>query len=466
MIWKIFTNSAGILVSRILGFIRDLLTASILGANIYSDIFFVAFKLPNLFRRIFAEGAFTQAFLPTYTSSRLKSLFAIAVFKRFFLIIFTFSLLVTLFPSFFTKVIALGFSKELIELASPYVAINFYYLDLIFCVTFIAALLQYREHFATTAFATALLNLSLIFALLLFKHSSKEEIVLAMSWAVIVGGVLQLLLHLLVLHKKRGLKPLLIAFHHNTQKVKEDLQRFYKNFFPAIWGNSTAQISAFVDTWLASFLTAGAISYLYYSNRILQLPLALFAIATATALFPSISKAISKGEEEKALKLFKKSFWFLLILLTLATLGGVLLSKEIIAFLFERGSFDRIDTLYTAETLRMYIIGLLPYGLSKLFLLWLFASHKQKLAAKIATYSLFTNLFFSSILIFPLETAGLALASSLAGITQLLLLLKEFKDKLRFLWSLKLALILFLLTVVEVGVILGIKKIIDPFFGL
>ena len=165
----IFTNSAGILVSRILGFLRDLLTASILGANIYSDIFFVAFKLPNLFRRIFAEGAFTQVFIPAYAKNNHKVRFSSVIFLQFLVFIILLSIVVSIFSSFFTQVIAIGFDEATVELASPLVAICFYYLPLIFVVTFLAALLQYKNHFTTTAFSTALLNLSLIGALLLSK---------------------------------------------------------------------------------------------------------------------------------------------------------------------------------------------------------------------------------------------------------------------------------------------------------
>ena len=426
MLRKIFTNSFGILISRILGFVRDLLSASILGANIYSDIFFVAFKLPNLFRRIFAEGAFVQSFLPSFAASRHKMRFAAAVFMRFITIILLLSLLVTLFPHFFTKIIALGFDEETINMAAPYVAINFYYLLFIFATTFLAALLQYKEHFATTAFSTALLNLSLIAALLLYKENNKESIVLALSIAVVVGGVLQFGLHLYMIYKKRLLHPLIKGFLAKKEKIQKDLSHFYRNFLPAIWGNSTAQISAFLDTWLASFLAAGSISYLYYANRILQLPLALFAIATATALFPSIAKALQRDDEKEAIKYLQKSFHFLFAMLLLATIGGVMLSKEIIWLLFERGSFMRADTIATAKVLQMYMLGLLPYGLAKLFSLWLYATHNQKKAAKIATYSLLTNIVFSLLLIFPLQAAGLALASSFAGFVLFWLNIKAF----------------------------------------
>ena len=194
MIFKnFFTNSIGILVSRIFGFIRDLLTASVLGANIYSDIFFVAFKLPNLFRRIFAEGAFTQTFIPAFINSKNKSIFTYKTFTRFFVFLIFASFIVTIFSGFFAKLIALGFDDETLAIASPLVAINFYYLPLIFAVTFLGSLLQYKNHFATTAFSTALLNIALISSLLLTNGMEKIDIIYAMSYAVLVGGILQLL---------------------------------------------------------------------------------------------------------------------------------------------------------------------------------------------------------------------------------------------------------------------------------
>ena len=462
MFKKIFTNSSGILFSRILGFVRDLLTASVLGASIYSDIFFVAFKLPNLFRRIFAEGAFVQSFLPNYTKTRHKNLFAAAVFTRFFLIIVALSLLVTLFAPFFTKLIAIGFDEQLVQLAAPYTAINFYYLDFIFAVTFLAALLQYKEHFATTAYATALLNIALITELLLCKDAAKPQVVLALSIAVLIGGALQLSVHIFAA-KKLGIWHRLIqgfaALPRYAYKIKTDLAHFYRNFFPAIWGNSTAQISSFLDTWLASFLAAGSISYLYYANRILQLPLALFAIATATALFPSVSKALHNGQEEAAMGHLKKSFWLLLGLLLAATVGGILLARQIIWLLFEHGSFTRHDTIQASAVLAMYMIGLVPYGLAKLFSLWLYAQYRQKEAAKIASYSLTANILASLALIVPMQAAGLALGSSIAGFVLLFFTLKSFGfARLRELFDKKAALALGFALLLEVAIIVLIKS--------
>jgi len=244
MIFKnFFTNSIGILVSRIFGLIRDLLTASVLGANIYSDIFFVAFKLPNLFRRIFAEGAFTQSFIPSFINSKNKSIFTYKIFIKFLIFLIFLSFVVTVFSGFFAKLIALGFDDETLKIASPLVAINFYYLPLIFSVTFLGSLLQYKNHFATTAFSTALLNISLITALLLTDGLDKITIIYAMSYAVITGGFLQLLTHIIAVKNKNLLKLFKYGFtNRKTNKAKTEEKKFCGSFSHAIRGNYTRQI--------------------------------------------------------------------------------------------------------------------------------------------------------------------------------------------------------------------------------
>ncbi len=429
MFKAIFTNSFGILISRILGFARDFLTASVLGANIYSDIFFIAFKLPNLFRRIFAEGAFTQVFIPAFARTAHKAVFSANIFLVFLSIVLIITLLVNLIPELFTKAIAVGFTQETIEVASPFVAINFWYLPLIFAMTFMSGMLQYKHHFATSAFSTALLNLSLIFALLLSADKSQSEIVYYLSYGVVIGGVLQLIVHILAMHKLGLLRLLLGGFKHLRVKnrlIKNDTKKFRNNFFPAMWGNSTAQVSAFLDTFLASFLITGSISYLYYANRIFQLPLALFAIATSIALFPRVARYIRNKDETQALAFMKKAFWFLTFLLTASTIGGIILSKEIIWLLFERGAFSAEDTQNVTLVLQMYMIGLLPFGLQKLFMLWLYAKEMQMRAAKIATYSLVTYIVLALSLISPMGVGGLALASSVGGVISFTLTVKAF----------------------------------------
>ena len=418
---SIFTNSTGILTSRILGFIRDLLTASILGANIYSDIFFVAFKLPNLFRRIFAEGAFTQAFIPAYAKSNHKIRFSSIVFLQLFGFLIILSLLVTLFSSLVAKAIAVGFDQETIDLAAPLFAINFYYLPMIFVVTFMAALLQYKHHFATTAYSTALLNLTMIISLLISQNLEKYEITFYLSYGVLAGGLLQILVHLYAIKRLNLCK----IFHFKKHKKKEE-NKFYKNFMSATVGSSTTHLSAFIDTWLASFLMTGSISYLYYGNRVFQLPLALFAIATSIALFPMIARSIKNKDEDKALNLMKKSSLILFGLLSVSTFVGIFFNDFIISLLFERGAFTSADTANTALILSMYLIGLIPFGIAKIFSLWLYAKEQQFLAAKISVYSLGWNIVFSLILIQPYGAAGLAFASTLSGFILFFLTIKAF----------------------------------------
>ena len=421
LIKSIFTNSSGILVSRVLGFVRDLLTASILGANIYSDIFFIAFKLPNLFRSVFADGAFTQAFIPSYAKAKHKIRFSSIIFLQLFGFLIILSLIVSMFSHFVAKAFAIGFTQETIDLAAPLFAINFYYLPIIFTVTFMAALLQYKHHFATSAYSTALLNLGMIAALLISKDMDKYDITFYLSYGVIIGGLLQVALHLYSVKKANLCK----IFHFKKHKKKEE-NKFYKNFFSATLGSSTLHLSAFIDTWLASFLISGSISYLYYANRVFQLPLAIFAIATSIALFPMIAKAIKNKDENRALHLMKKSSVILFGVLSLSMLIGIAFNELIVKLLFERGAFNSVDTANTALILTMYLIGLLPFGLAKIFSLWLYANEQQFLSAKISMKSLAWNIIFSLILIKPYGAAGLAFASTLSGFILFFLTIKAF----------------------------------------
>ncbi|MEO1958578.1 MAG: murein biosynthesis integral membrane protein MurJ [Nautiliaceae bacterium] len=423
MIKQIIINFLGIFSSRILGFIRDLLSASILGANIYSDIFFTAFKLPNLFRRIFAEGAFTQSFLPSFAKEKNKPRFALKVFVYFLSIILLLTIFINIFSYEVTSLIAPGFSQEAKKIASKFVAINFWYLDLIFIVTFFSTLLQYKNHFLTTAFSTIFLNLSLILALLISKGEDKETIVFYLSIGVIVGGIFQVIVHLIAAKQYKILKFLYIGA---ISKKKTSLKTFKKHFLPSLFGNSTAQLSSFIDTFLASFLTSGSISYLYYANRLFQLPFALFVIATSSVVFPKITKYLHSNQEEKAIKILKKSFWFLFYALIFATIIGAVLSEEIVKLLFQRGAFEKSDSKITAYVFVMYLIGLIPLGLNKLFSSYLYATHRHLKAAKISFFSVLVNVIFSIILIFPLKVLGLALASSISGWILFYFTLKEF----------------------------------------
>jgi putative peptidoglycan lipid II flippase len=423
---SIFTNSFGILFSRITGLGRDVIMASALGASIYTDMFFIAFKLPNLFRRIFAEGAFTQAFMPSFVASKHKGVFATAIFLRFMLFIFLMSLSVTLFPEIITKLLAWGWSSETIATTAPFTAINFWYLDFIFIVTFMATLLQYKEHFATTAMSTALLNISMISVMLIYMNHEPKVIVYALSFGVVFGGVLQMITHLIAIKHFKMHKILIGGWKYRAKKnIKNEEKNFTKLFIPSVWGNSAPQISSFLDTFLASFLITGSVSYLFYANRIFQLPLGIIAIATATALFPSISKALNRGDEKDAYSNLGRAFWLLAFLLGASVLGGIILAEPIVWLLFERGAFTQSQTLETVRVLSMYMIGLMPYGFAKLFSMFLYASHRHSKAAKIATIALLGNIIASLLLMKPLGAMGLALAGSIGGWILFILTIKE-----------------------------------------
>ncbi|SFV53756.1 Proposed peptidoglycan lipid II flippase MurJ [hydrothermal vent metagenome] len=403
--------------------------ASALGASGYSDIFFVVFKLPNLFRRIFAEGAFTQAFMPSFIASKQKGVFATAIFLRFMLVLVLMSIFVSFFPELLTKAIAVGWSDEKIASSAPLTAINFWYLDLVFIVTFLATLLQYKEHFATTAMSTALLNLSMISALLLYMKEEPKTIIYSLSIAVLIGGFLQVTAHIIAIKKLKMHRILLGGWKYRNKKskqkdLKEETSLFNRLFFPSVWGNSMPQLSSFIDTVLASFLISGSISYLFYANRVFQLPLAIIAIAASMALFPAISKALKHGNETLAYKHLSRVFWILLALLGFATLTGIILSEPIVWLLFERGAFTPEMSAKTAGVLSMYMLGLIPYGLAKLFSLFLYANKEHSKAAKIATITLLINVSISFILMNYMGAMGLALSGSIGGFIFFILTLR------------------------------------------
>lgn len=416
MLRHFFTNSIGILCSRVLGFIRDLMTANALGASIWSDIFFVAFKLPNLFRRLFGEGAFSQAFMPNLVKVSQKGLFCAEILIKLSLAMLGLSLIVMLFAPLVTKALAFGFSPETIALAVPLVRINFWYLLAIFIVTLLSALLQYKNHFATTAFSTALLNISMITALILALNLDQKSAAMYLSWGVVAGGMLQVLSHIIALKRLNLLRLLNLGIIKFAKGKRAKAKGFWQNFGHGIIGSSANQLSDFISTFIASFLATGAISYLYYANRIFQLPLALFAIALSTAIFPKIAKEIKSKNDTNAINLLKKSFSLLFFLLIFSTIGGFVLANEIIWLLFQRGEFNTNNTIESAKVLQMYMLGLLPFGLYKLFSLWLYAKMQQKIAAKIAIYSLFINTALCLLLFKPLGASGLALAGSISGL--------------------------------------------------
>lgn len=420
LIFKNFIiNALGILFSRVLGLARDVLIALFLGAGLYSDIFFVALKLPAFFRRIFAEGAFGQSFLPNFSASKKKGAFTLAVLVQFGAIVFLFCLLVSFFSSFFTKLFAFGFNAETIALAAPLVAINFWYLFFIFLVTLLGAILNYEQKFFITSFSSSFFNLCIVIAAFFVDKNTPEKTLYYFSYAIVLSGIAQLIWHIIALKNNAVIKAMFLSVKFKRTKIK--LKRFYSNFFHGVLGSSATQLSTLLDTTIASFLITGSISYLYYANRVFQLPLALFAIALTQVSFPKILRHIRANEENKALEFMKKACEALSFLLILATIVGIVFAKEICELLFERGNFTSNDTRLTALVLIAYMIGLLPFGLQKLLSLWLYAKFKQKTAAFIAIKSLVIAGVFSVACVILIENAefkvlGVALSSSVSAI--------------------------------------------------
>lgn len=487
------TNAFGILCSRIFGFIRDAMQAALLGTSIYSDIFFIAFKFPNMFRRVVSEGAFVQSFLPFFLSAKKKGAFSISIFWIFIFFILILSMFVMWFAPFITKILALGYDEDRIALAMPLVRIHFWYLILIFIVTYFSTLLQYKNIFWVNAYNTALLNIAMIVAMIPYQFQTtltdKElfQAVYVLSYSVLIGGMCQILIHFYPLYmsgiwrlqyigmlslkqwrKDSGMKISLRGITFNKNNTKEeakgqnkqevmlnsykkakyhilrlliDIKAFFKAFFPAMLGASTAQIIAIIDSSLITLLpnSDGGVSVLNFANRIFQLPLAIFAIAISSALFPTIAKAIEQKDEKKALKNLKVAFWFLLITLSVCTLGGIMLSNEIVWLLFERKNFTRADTLQVAWAFIGYMAGLLPFGLTRIFSLWLYAKKQQAKAAKYSVIALALGTTLSGILILSLRyfhiTDGIlwdlryflvALAGSIGGFVLMLFNIKAF----------------------------------------
>ncbi|TQR34745.1 murein biosynthesis integral membrane protein MurJ [Campylobacter sp. MIT 99-7217] len=425
-------NALGILFSRILGLVRDLLIAFFLGAGLYSDIFFVALKMPAFFRRIFAEGAFTQSFLPNFTKAKKKGAFCVSVLWQFSLAVLLLCLLVSFFSSFFTKIFALGFNAETIALAAPLVAINFWYLFFIFLVTFLASLLNYKQKFFISSFSAALFNLAIIIAAFFVKQDEPLKTLYYFSYATVLSGLAQLIWHLLALKNNQTIKAMYLSI--KLKRTKTRLEGFYTNFFHGVLGSSATQISTLLDTAIASFLLSGSISYLYYANRVFQLPLALFAIALTQVSFPKILRHLKSGQENLALNFLQKAFASLSMLLIASSIVGAVFAKEICELLFERGNFNAQDTKITAFVLIAYLVGLLPFGLQKLFSLWLYAKFKQKIAAIIAFKALLINLVFAIFFVFiikdeELKVLAVAFSSSLSGFYLFFANIKEFGFK-------------------------------------
>ena len=422
---------AATLLSRILGFVRDMVTASYLGTSIYADAFFVAFRIPNLLRRLFGEGSLTAAFIPVFSTylaagKRVEAKeIAQTAMTLTALCLTVVTILGIIFSPLIISLIAPGFAAtpEKYELAVFLNRLMFPYILLISLVALAMGILNADGHFLTPAIAPVLLNICMIAAALSLTPFVNNA-ALALAIGVLAGGLAQLLLQLPML-KKHGF-PWRPRFQFKHPAIK----RVIVLMGPALFGLAITQISIFVNTLLASYLVDGSISYLYFADRLIQFPLGIFAVALGTAVLPALSRAAA----EKSWHDFSTTFSLALRLLMFITLpamaGLIILSKPIVFLLFERGHFGAHSTGMVSQTIIAYATGLWAYATLRIIVPAFHSLQDTKTPVKVGAIALVVNLVCALTLMQFLQHLGLALATAISSAVNCLLLLVLLKRRL------------------------------------
>ena len=404
------------MLSRVLGLVRDMVIARYFGAGAGADAFFVAFKIPNFLRRLFAEGAFSQAFVPVLSSyretqdiSQVKRLVD-AVAGSLGLVLLAVTLVAMLGSPVLTAVFAPGFLGDDVKFAltSEMLRITFPYLLLISLTAFAGGILNSYDRFAVPAFTPVLLNLAMI-AAAIFLTPVMDEPVMALAWGVFIAGALQLFFQLPFLMRLGLLPRPRIDYRH------EGVSRILKLMAPALFGVSVSQINLLLDTVLASFLQTGSVSWLYYSDRLSELPLGVFGIAIATVILPSLSRKHAAASADQFAATLDWAVRAVLLIGVPAALALALLAEPLIATLFYYGEVTDRDVAMSAQSLRAYSAGLLAFMLIKVLAPGFFAREDTKTPVKIGVIAMVANMVFNLALIVPLAHAGLALATSLSA---------------------------------------------------
>lgn len=405
-------------LSRILGFVRDLLIARVFGAGIYTDAFFVAFKIPNLLRRLFAEGAFSQAFVPIlaeYKNQRgqeetqtlvnhVATLLGLALVVVTLIGIVAAPLIVYISaPGFASDPEKFGLTIDLLRIIFPYILF-------ISLVSLAGGLLNTYGKFTVPAFTPVWLNVAFIVAALAFADDFNPP-VKVLAWAVFVGGVLQLMFQIPFL-VRIGMLP---RFSLNLQD--EGVWRILKLMGPAVFGVSIAQISLLINTIFASFLVAGSVSWLYYADRLMEFPTGLLGVALGTILLPSLSKSFADKSDGEYSQLLDWGLRLTFILALPAAVALAVLSVPLIASLFHYGAFTDHDVWMTRQALIAYSLGLLGLILVKVLAPAFYSRQNIKTPVKIAVFTLVATQFMNLVFVFGLDLrhAGLALAIGLGA---------------------------------------------------
>ena len=381
------------LISRLLGYLRDILIAIFLGTGFLADAFFVAFRIPNTFRRLFSEGTFNAAFVPSYSSvlnNKKKSQdFASSIFNLLILGLFFLVLIIEILMPLFVFLIAPGFEGDYqkMELAVTLTRITFPFLMFISLASFFSAILNSHNKFAIASAAPIILNILLISALL-FGKILNDQLVYYLSYAVTAAGILQLVF--LYFYVKKYFSPNI----NFSIKIDNKVKTFFKKLLPSIFSSGVTQINILIGTIIASFQTS-AVSYLYYADRVYQINLAVAGIAIGTVVLPQLSKYIQKENKEKINLIQNKALELSLFLSLPAAMALLIASEEIISSLFGYGSFDELSVKNSAKALFYFAIGLPAFSLIKVFSTFFFARDNTKLPFYISLTSVLLNIFIS-----------------------------------------------------------------------
>ena len=399
------------IISRLLGYLRDILVAIFLGTSFLADAFFVAFRIPNTFRRLFSEGTFNAAFVPSYSSELIKGKvksdkFAGEIFNFLFLILLILVLLVQVFMPAFVSLIAPGFieDEEKMKLAIELTRITIPFLLLISLASFFSAILNSHNRFAEAAAAPIILNIVLI-VVLAFSKSLNDNLVYYLSFAVTIAGLLQLIF--LYFFVKKFFK---LNFNFKF-KISKNVKIFFKKLLPSIFSSGVTQINILIGTIIASF-QASAVSYLYYADRIYQINLAIAGIAIGVVILPQLSKYISQKNKKKIDLIQNKALELSLFLSLPASIALLIGSDEIISALFGYGQFNEMSVTNSGEALYYFALGLPAFAVIKVFSNFFFANHDTKTPFYISLISILINIlisvyFFRSIgfIIIPIATS-------------------------------------------------------------
>ncbi len=417
------------LLSRVLGFLRDVTIASSLGASFLSDAFFVAFKLPNFLRRLFAEGAFNSAFVPQFAGmlavdGKEKARdFASEAMSFLLLVLLIVTLVFIIAMPWLMYILAPGFSDnpEKFELTVMLTRITMPYIIFISLVSLLGGILNSSDKFAAVAATPVLMNLCLII-IPYFIGGLTPTGAHALAIAVMLSGVAQWL-WLVHFCRKQNMLPKLVK-----PKLTPEVKKLLVLIAPAALGAGVAQINLFIDLIIASQFDSG-VSYLYYADRISELPLAVIGIAVGTALLPLLSRQIREGKREESFHSQNRAMELALFLSLPAAVALFAIAQPIITVMFERGKFLETDTVATFHTLMAFSLGLPAFILVKILGPAFYANQDTKTPFKIATLCIFVNFVFNIILMFPLQYVGMALATSIASWLNVILMTRILRKR-------------------------------------